>query len=326
MNINKVKTSVNRQAGSFSDYLSIARFDHCIKHIFILPGVVLAYLLRGTSEFELKNVILGLIAALSIASANYVINEWLDKESDKFHPTKSQRASVQKELSMHWVMIEWLLFLSVGITSAYYSGRVMFYVALVFALQGIVYNVKPLRSKDKAYIDVISESINNPLRLMIGWAMMDPTSLPPASLLLSYWLGGAFLMAAKRLSEYRDIVASHGKALLAQYRISFAGYTELSLIISCFVYALLSNFFLAVFLIKYRVEYILTIPIVTFLFAKYLAIAMKPASAAQTPEKLYREKSLILLVLALACVFIFTSFVDIPLFSALATQQFIELR
>jgi hypothetical protein len=45
--------------------------------------------------------------------------------------------------------------------------------ACIFALQGIVYNVRPLRTKDKPYLDVISESINNPLRLTIGWAMID---------------------------------------------------------------------------------------------------------------------------------------------------------
>jgi hypothetical protein len=38
-------------------------------------------------------------------------------------------------------------------------------------MQGIFYNVRPMRTKDRAYLDVISESINNPLRLMIGWAI-----------------------------------------------------------------------------------------------------------------------------------------------------------
>lgn len=105
----------------------------------------------------------------------------------------------------------------------------MFLVACVFALQGVVYNVPPLRAKDKPYLDVISESINNPLRLMIGWAMVDPTTLPPSSIILCYWFGGAFLMAAKRLSEYREIAASHGRDLLARYRASFAAYSEIAL-------------------------------------------------------------------------------------------------
>ena len=84
----------------------------------------------------------------------------------------------------------------------------MYFIATVFVLQGILYNVAPLRTKDVPFLDVISESINNPLRLIIGWVMIDPTTLPPGSLILMYWSGGAFLMAAKRLSEFREIGAA----------------------------------------------------------------------------------------------------------------------
>ena len=150
-------------------------------------------------------LVLGLIAAICIASANYVINEWFDRESDKFHPEKSRRAAVRTQLNGTIIFLEWAGLVSVGLSCALASSSIMFLVVAVFALQGLIYNVPPLRSKDKAYLDVISESINNPLRLMIGWAMVDPTTLPPGSIILMYWAGGAFLMAAKRLSEYREI-------------------------------------------------------------------------------------------------------------------------
>ena len=202
----------------------------------------------------------------------------------------------------------------------------MLLVAAVFALQGVVYNVAPMRSKDKAYLDVISESINNPLRLMIGWAMVDPTTLPPSSIILMYWAGGAFLMAAKRLSEFREITASHGRELLERYRASFAGYSEISLTVSCFVYALATSFFLAIFLIKYRVEYLLTVPVVIALFGHYLALSMEPQSTAQRPEKLFKERTLIFLVGLLAVTFLFATYVNIPGIDGLAGQQYISLE
>jgi 4-hydroxybenzoate polyprenyltransferase len=37
---------------------------------------------------------LGFITAICIASANYAINEWLDRDFDKFHPTKSRRGLI----------------------------------------------------------------------------------------------------------------------------------------------------------------------------------------------------------------------------------------
>ena len=34
---------------------------------------------------------------------------------------------------------------------------------------GCLYNIPPIRTKDHAYVDVLSESINNPIRFLVGW-------------------------------------------------------------------------------------------------------------------------------------------------------------
>jgi 4-hydroxybenzoate polyprenyltransferase len=313
--------------GGLGDYLRIARFDHATKHVFIVPGIVTAYLLRGLQNREIGLVIiLGLIAAVSIASANYVINEWLDRDFDKFHPTKSARVSVQRELDRNIVIAEWLGLIAIGLIAAALASKLMLIVASIFVLQGVFYNIPPFRTKDKPYLDVISESINNPLRLLIGWAMIDSGTLPPASLIAAYWCGGAFLMAAKRFSEYREIVAINGRDLLIRYRASFGGYTEASLNVSCLIYALLSAFFLTVFLIKYRIEYVLTMPFIALLFGQYLSMAMQPGSTAQKPENLFQERNLIFTVWALIVVFLCTTFVNMPELTVLLDERFITLR
>ena len=88
-------------------------------------------------------------------------------------------------------------------------------------------------------------------------------------------------MGAKRLSEYRDIAAGPGLGVLHLYRRAFRGYSEERLLISCFTYANLASFFLAVFLIKYKAEYILTFPFFALLFSLYLWLSFQKNKRAR---------------------------------------------
>lgn len=321
----RVDSVAGRQAASWREYLSVARLDHVTKHVFVLPGVALAYLLRGAQSNELVTLaFLGLIVAVTIASANYTINEYLDRASDRHHPTKSARAAVQTEMSGTLIFVQWLVLFLVGVTAAYLAGPTMLIAALLFAGQGIIYNVRPIRTKDYAYLDVLSEAVNNPFRLMIGWAIVDPATLPPASIILTYWFAGAFLMGSKRLSEYREIVASHGKEVLSRYRRSFEGYTEINLNASVFIYALSSVAFLSIFLVKYRIEYVLALPAIIMLFGKYLSISMVPGSTAQKPENLFRERRLMVNAAVVGALFVILTFVDVPSLNTFSAQTYIE--
>ena len=324
--MNRVMTDIHKRPAGLANYLALARFDHATKHVFILPGIGLAWTLRGIQTPSIAySLAVGLIAAICIASANYVINEYLDREFDQHHPTKSARNAVQTVMNWRVIVALWVAFLTVGLAAAALGGLAMFLIAAAFAAQGIVYNVRPLRTKEVAYLDVLSEAVNNSFRLMIGWVIVDPNTLPPASIILAFWFGGAFLMAAKRMSEYREIVASHGKDLLVRYRKSFANYTESGLTASTVCYALLSVAFTVVFLVKYRIEYLLCVPFIVALFTQYLALAMRPASTAQAPENLFRERRLLAVAAALAITFAVMTFVDLPMLDTLASQSYIEL-
>lgn len=322
--------SAPKPEAGLADYVRIARFDHATKHVFILPGIVLAILLRGPAASEagagiLFNVVVGFLAAVAVASANYVINEWLDRDFDRYHPEKSERAAVQREMSGQIIAAEYLLFLVPGLLLASLVNADFLFAATLLAISGVTYNVQPIRTKDRVYADVLSESLNNPIRLMMGWAMVDAWSLPPASLLLAFWFGGAFLMNAKRLAEYRDIKASNGTRVLHLYRRSFRYYDENKLAVANLVYALFCAFFIAIFLIKYRIEYVLLFPCIVALFATYYALSLTPGSVARKPEKLFRAKPVMAMAAITGAVFAVTTMVDLPILETLTSQRFIAL-
>jgi decaprenyl-phosphate phosphoribosyltransferase len=315
--------------GNLRHYISIARPDYWVKHVFILPGILAALILAPQLQ-ELGTVIfkclVGLLSACLISSANYVINEWLDAESDRNHPEKMNRPGAAGLLKAHWVYLEYSGLVVIGMALAYFVNHIFLLASITLLVSGIVYNVRPIRSKDRVYVDVISEAVNNPIRLMLGWFMISSNSIPPLSLVASYWAGGAFLMSAKRLSEYSFIVAREGAEAAGLYRRSFAYYSTESLTISCFVYALTSSFGMAVFLVKYRAELIFTFPVIIVLFNYYLYLAMQPFSIVQKPEALHKDWRLIVIVVTLMASLTLFSFIDIPLAERLIQSRFIGLH
>lgn len=307
---NNNRITLSNYIPQLTEYIKIARPDHWFKNLFMLPGVALALVLTKTSLSEaFVPLLIAILSTCFIASANYVINEWLDAEFDKYHPVKKNRPSAVGNIKGNYVYIEYALLATVGILLASMLTTEFVFFSVVLLVMGILYNVRPFRTKEVVFLDVLSESVNNPLRLLLGWSALVSGQLPPSSILLAYWMGGAFLMAMKRYAEYRFIDNPKQAAL---YRASFKYYTEQTLLLSSFFYALSSVFFLAIFLVKYRIEFILSFPLIALLFTWYLAIAMKPFSSSQTPEKLYKETHfvsyVVFLVVAIATLF----FYDIP--------------
>lgn len=322
----QISSTAGSRPSRLSDYLALARFDHATKHVFILPGIALAYALGEANTDRLVfSIVFGLLSAVCIASANYVINEWLDREFDAIHPKKSSRSAVVAILRPHLVYAEYVVLLAVGLATAYAIGSLFFLTSIAFAASGVIYNVEPFRTKDKPYLDVLSESLNNPIRLMLGWAMVDGGSLPPGSVIVGYWMVGAFLMGAKRLGEYREISAKSGLSVLGSYRRSFRFYTQESLMVSCFVYAMMSAFLLGVFLVKYRPEYILVLPCITGLFAVYLWLATRPGSVAQNPERLFHSRRLTTMLGATVAAFVVATFVDMPFLDFISSTSLISI-
>lgn len=292
-------------------YLQIARIDHWFKNVFMLPGIVMAlYLDQGVWTADLLPKLLWAFFLVGlVASSNYVLNEILDAETDKKHPVKCNRPVPSGLVNIKMAYLEWIVLGASGLIGSLTLGFPFFASAVALWVMGCLYNIKPARSKDKPYLDVLSESVNNPLRLLLGWYATGTSLLPPLSLLFAYWMIGAFFMAVKRFAEYRRIA---DPARAAEYRLSFIHYDEQRLLISIIYYVAAFGLFFGIFLIRYRPELILSIPLIAAVISWYINLGYRPDSPVQYPEKLYRDRGLMTLVLITTAVMTALMFIDLP--------------
>jgi 4-hydroxybenzoate polyprenyltransferase len=292
-------------------HLAICRFDHWFKNAFVLPGIVVALAFGERLEPSrlLWRTLIALLAIGLVASSNYVINELRDAPFDRFHPSKRSRPVPAGQVNPTVALAQWLALGALGIALGGALSRPLAGVLALLWLMGCVYNLPPLRSKDLPYLDVLSESVNNPLRMLAGWYLVDPPAFPPASLLLTYWLVGAYFMALKRFAEWREI----GDAARAEaYRRSFRHYDGDRLLVSVIFYAAAAMLFFGAFSMRYRLSLLLSFPFVALVMAVYLRLALAPHSPVQTPERLYREPLLLAAVISCAIVMTACLFLDLP--------------
>ena len=299
-------------------HIAIARLDHWFKNVFVFPGVIAAMGVdaRHVAPELGRRLALGVISVCLVASSNYVINEVLDAPSDRAHPVKFARPVPSGRVNLAIAYVQWIALMVIGVRIGFWISPRFAWTMVALWLMGCIYNIPPIRSKDLPYLDVLSEAVNNPLRLLAGWFLTGTASIAPGSLLLSYWMVGCYFMAIKRFAEYRDIGDA---ARAAAYRRSFAFYTAERLLVSIMFYGSASMLFLGAFTMRYRLELVLSFPFIALVMAMYLMLAFRPNSAVQRPEALYREPVLMGAVTVCCAVVAALLIVDLPFLPSVFT-------
>lgn len=263
-------------------YFKLLRINHWFKNVIVLFGFFVALYVYGFSTI-LQLVFLGLGAfflASVISSVNYIVNQITDSKFDKKHPTKKNRPVPAGEVSVAMsFLISIFLFIACFLISISFFPF-PFTVSLVCLwIAGIVYNVEPIRFKDRPYWDVVNESINNPLRFLIGWFAISSV-LPNISILLSTWTAGAMLMTAKRYDEL-----SYFGSDLVPYRETFKSYTLTSLKWMMYFYSSSTIFFLSYYFYIKSPRLLVLIPIYTLFLIWTLYQVISGHACSRSVEK-----------------------------------------
>lgn len=261
------------------------------------------------------------------SSANYLINEFVDAKSDSFHPDKKMRPAVQIQISTKTVFILYFFWSGLALLLSLFISQ-LFYILSLYLILGLFYNIKPVRLKDRQYLDIISESANNPIRFLVGWiCLVSPTEiLPPFSLILGYWFLGSFLMAAKRFSELNQLSQSMKRAQIILYRKSFDKYNQKKLYFIVHISAYLGILCFSVFSIKYNPLFIIFTSIISFWLADYGASISDNLSAAQNPELLTKRKLNYFFAIFVLLSFILPLFISVQSFNDLVQSTNLNLE
>jgi len=297
-----------------NSYLRAMRLDRWPRSMAIFVGTAAFFFLHRSflEQFSLPALLfraaLSFLLTWFISTANYVVNEIADAPFDAHHPTKRLRPLVRGEIREAPFAL-----LGTGLTVAgLAAGFLVFPRPFSFSLlallaAGFIYNLRPVRTKDIPFLDSISESVNNPIRFLIGWFAFAPVSLfPPLSLLLCWWSFGNFLMVAKRLSEFRYL-----KEKAADYRTSHKRYSKASLALGMAVSAAVFILTYFLFALSYRLEYILIISpaVLLFLFLIFRK-TLREQEVMEEPEKLLRHPLFAIYTAALLVIYLIAFFLD----------------
>ncbi len=300
------------------EYLKIARPDHWLKNVFIVFGHVVAWALVPAVPFNAATIwlaALSLLPACLIASANYIINEILDAPFDRLHPTKRLRGVPAGKVKVRvlWWLMAGLVLAGFAMSLAMFPAGYTLALALLL-LSGVVYNVPPLRLKDRAFADVIAESFNNPIRLWLGWYALAPGLgvVPPLSIVLAWWAFGGLLMTGKRYSEFRFI---GDPEVSGAYRKSFLTYTEPKLLLAMITYAALFCFCAGVAVAAYPNlnNLVLVFPVLLAAVLAYFRHAMSEVGARLEPEQLLQNKWIVIGAIATTALTAWLLVTDLPL-------------
>ena len=290
------------------------RIDHYHKNIFVVVGMIVFFKVTGTEmDMPLFVSLLGATFIACIASSfNYMINEYLDAKSDSFHPKKKSRPIPSGEINVKILFVMCSCILLGTLLLSYYFYSFAFFISLcVFYFFSILYNVPPVRFKDHAFVDVLVESANTPIRICLGWYATGTLLIPKFTVLATVWCLGGFLMTAKRYAEHRFILNESDRV---DYRKSYKSYTMEKLSTYMVFWLMLFNFSFGIFITRVEPATLVVSPFIIAFFIWFWWLSTKPDSIVKEPERIFEEKAFFLysifLLILFSVVFLFGS--EIP--------------
>lgn len=192
------------------------RIPQWIKNLILFAGLIFS---KKVFQWEaLEKVIFAFFLFSLVASAQYVLNDYLDREEDARHPEKKKRPLASGELDAGLALAITGIILPFALIGSYILSPIFFALTLFYLLFNILYS-KVL--KHLVILDVMSISIGFVIRAIAG-AVVIQVSFSHWLLLCTFMLS-LFWGFSKRRGEIQILAGDAGKhrKILSEYSIDF---------------------------------------------------------------------------------------------------------
>ncbi len=269
--------------------IKTARFNHYIKNLFVLAGLIFS---QNFLDFSKDLIVFYTFLAFCFASsAVYFLNDLFDKDFDKSHPTKKDRPIASGKLSYRNVIVIYSLLALIALIISYlFVNKYVFGVVLSYLVINIFYSWK---LKHIVILDIFIVASGFLLRVVAGCLAINV--LISDWLILSVLFLSLLLAVSKRRHEFisninkqnestRKVIKHYDEKLLDQIIAVLSSVT----IITYSLYTVINN----------EIENLIyTIPIVLYGIFRYLYIIYKKDGGSHPEKELINDKHILVSVI-----------------------------
>jgi 4-hydroxybenzoate polyprenyltransferase len=200
------------------NYLLIMRPSHWSKNIFVFAALIFGKNLFGPIDevlLAIGSAVGGFLCFSLAASAIYIFNDIIDRETDSLHPEKSQRPIAAGAVSIGSAAVMSILYATVAIIGSYMLARALAIIIVTYIVLMILYS---LFFKRMMILDCVVISLGFCLRAIAG-AVVVGVFISPWLIICTFALC-LFLGFGKRRSEIAQLRENS-----ESFRKTLAGYT-----------------------------------------------------------------------------------------------------
>src|ERR1700683_148959 len=259
-----------------------------VKNVFVCAGMLFGG--QWHDPKLLMTLALTFAAFSLMGSSVYVFNDYLDRESDRHHPTKRNRPLVSGAVAVAHGFAAAAVCFGLSVIMAAAADMRVLCIVMIYLLINVAYS---LRLKHQPVIDVFCISSGFMLRILAGtWGIRIP---PSGWLILTGMFITLFLGFAKRRAEWKDTAGrKHRRPVLAVYSRelldTFLSITATGTILSYGLYTLDPQ----TIALHHTDKLIYTLPFVLFGLFRYLYLLHSSRKGENPSAEVFTDPQILL--------------------------------